>query len=143
MISNQQIKYIQTIRPHRLRKDEAAWRDLIAVFTGDRQKTSLKDLNFDQANDLIRRLGGRPYYDDNWGLFNKTDPQHRQVLSLLYQIGWTTHHYLHGAVPDTRHLSNWLKSKKAPVRKPLMKMTTAELTKTINALEMINYKKRY
>ena len=140
MISSQQIKYIQTIRPHRLRKDEAGWRDLIAVYTGNSQKTSVKDLSFDQANDLIRRLGGRPFSEDNWGLFDKTDPQHRQVLSLLYQIGWTTHHYFHGTVPDTRHLSNWLKSKRSPVRKPLMQMTTKELSKVISALEMINKK---
>ena len=140
MISSQQIKYIQTIRPHRLRKDEAGWRDLIAVYTGDAHKTSVKDLNFDQANDLIKRLGGRPYYDDNWGLFDKNNAQHRHVLSLLHQIGWTMYHYIHGTVPDTRHLSNWLKSSRSPVRKPLMKMDAKEVTKIIGALEMINAK---
>jgi len=140
MISNQQIKYIQTIRPHRLRKDEAAWRDLIAIYTGDVHKTSVKDLNFDQANDLIRRLGGRPFSEDNWGLFDKNNAQHRHVLSLLYQIGWTSYHYIYGTVADTRHLSNWLKSSRSPVRKPLMKMDAKEVSKIISALEMINAK---
>ena len=137
MITKQQTKYIYTIRPLYYRKHEDEWRDLIATYTGDRTRTSVKDLSFDQANDLIKHLGGRPFYDDNWGLFDKDNRQHQYILSLLHQLGWVTYHHQYGMVPDTRHLSNWLKSRRSPVRKPLRKMNTKELTKVISALEQM------
>ncbi len=142
MITQQQIKYIYSIRAEYYKKHEDEWRMLIAQYTGSCDKTSVKDLSYDQANALIERLGGRPFTEDHWGLFDKEDPQHKQVLSLLHQLGWVTYHHVNGQVPDIRHLSNWLKSTRAPVRKPLKKMTTSELTKTINALEFMVLKKK-
>jgi hypothetical protein len=136
-IRPEQIKKIQSLRPLRLRKDEDAWRDLIATYTGSPDKTSVKQLSFDQANALIDRLGGRPVKDDNWAYFDKENKQHLHILSLLYQLGWTTYSAQRGNVPDLHHLSNWLKSNRAPVRKKLKEMTPKELTKTIGALEQM------
>ena len=135
MIRKDQIKYIYSIRPEYYKKHDDEWRELIATFTGDLEKTSVKDLTFDQANELIDRLGGRMFSDDNWGLFDKNNRQQRYVISLLYQLGWVRSHYLHGYIPDLHHLSNWLKSSRSPVRKPLKSMTSKELTKIISALE--------
>ncbi len=143
MITARQIKYLYSIRPYYLRKDEDAWRELIASYTGSKDKTSVKDLTFDQANQLIKHLGGRPFYDDNWGLFDKSNSQHLYVLSLLNQLGWTRWDaWKQRHIPDTRRLSNWLKSKRSPVRKPVMKMTSKELTKIISALEAMVSKKQ-
>lgn len=142
MINKAQIKYIYGIRPEFLKKHEDEWRELIVNYTGDPAKTSVKDLSFDQANDLIRHLGGRPFFDENWGFFDKKNKQHKYVLSLLLQLGWTQQHHLFGVIPDTHHLSNWLKSNRSPVRKPLMKMNNKELTKVIGALESIVLKNK-
>jgi len=125
------------MRSEFLKKNEDEWRMLIANYTGSCQKTSVNDLSFDQANALIERLGGRQVTEDHWGLFDKNDRQHKQILSLLFQLGWVTYHHIYGQVPDIRHLSNWLKSKRAPIHKPLMKMTTHELTKIISALDFM------
>ncbi len=142
MITQQQIKYIYSIRPEFLKKHEDEWRMLIANYTGNPSKTSAKDLTFDQANDLIKHLGGRPFYDENWGYFDKNNRQHKYVLSLLLQLGWTQQHHIYGVVPDTHHLSNWLKSERSPVKKPLDKMNGKELTKVIGALERMVFKQK-
>ena len=137
-----QIKYIYSIRPERLKKYEDEWRSLIADFTGSTKKTSVKDLTFEQANELIHRLGGRTFTDLNWAIFEKTNRQHLQVLSLAHQLGWVRHHYLHGQVVDLHHLSNWLKSKRCPVSKPLKQMNKAELSRIINAMEFMISKRK-
>ena len=72
---------------------------------------------------------------ENWAMFDKTNTKHLKVLSLCRQANWTTKHEKYGAVADLERLSNWLKSDKCPVNKPLKKMdNTKELPKVIKAL---------
>lgn len=115
--------------------------------TGDVNKTSTNDLTFDQANEIIKQAGGTPYKKsnpDNWAFFDKNNGKHKYILSLCRQLDWQTPDEKYGKVVDLTRLSNFLKSEKSPVKKPLQKMTAAELSKVITALENIinwNYKK--
>jgi hypothetical protein len=72
---------------------------------------------------------------ENWAMFDKSNTKHLKVLSLCRQAKWTTDHEKYGEVADLERLSNWLKSEKCPVKKPLKKMDdTTELPKVIKAL---------
>lgn len=64
-----------------------------------------------------------------WGAFDKANKQHMQILSLCMTYGWTK-----GQYADLNSLSSWLQSKKSPVRKPLIDMSSTELSQIINAL---------
>lgn len=79
---------------------------------------------------------------ENWALFNKNNQQHKNILSLLRQAQWTTPHPNYGQVADLERLSNFLKSEKSPVKKPLKEMKPEEVSKIIVALEGI-VKSRY
>lgn len=105
--------------------------------TGDESKTSTNDLTFDQANKIITQAGGTPYKGrgDNWAYFDKENGQHKYILSLCRQLGWTTHHERFGKVVDLTRLSNWLKSNRCPVSKPLKKMDASQCSRIIAALE--------
>ncbi|MCP1997279.1 hypothetical protein [Flavobacterium sp. HSC-61S13] len=107
--------------------------------TGDNSKTSLNDLSFEQANQILAQQGDKLYKGDNWGLFNNNDSKHKCILSLMYQLNWTIE--IKGRnVPDTNRLSEFLKSIKSPVQKPLNKMNVFELSKIIKALEEMTKK---
>ncbi len=82
-----------------------------------------------------------PIKEENWGLFDKNNQQHKTVLSLLRQIHWTVPHDRHGEVADLGRLSDFLKSDKSPVKKPLIKMEPKEVSKIIAALESMQNKK--
>ena len=71
----------------------------------------------------------------NWAFFDKHNQQHRNILSLLRQLKWTKPHEKYGEVADLERFSNWLKSVKSPVRKPLKQMEKPEVSKIICALE--------
>lgn len=115
--------------------------------TGDVEKTSTNDLTFDQANDIIKQAGGTPVSKgktDNWAFFDKNNSQHRYILSLCRQLDWQVPDEKYGKVVDLNRLSNFLKSKRSPVNKPLQKLTPAQLSKVVTALENImkwEYKK--
>jgi len=74
---------------------------------------------------------------DNWGFFDKSNKQHMTIMSLLRQAQWTKPNSRHGTVPNIDRLSDFLKSPKSPVNKPLKKMDTKELSKIISAFENI------
>ncbi|MCH4824274.1 hypothetical protein ML462_13950 [Gramella lutea] len=105
--------------------------------TGDVNKTSTNDLSFEQANKIIKQAGGTPYKNktDNWAFFNKDNGKHKYILSLCRQLDWTTPDERFGKVVDLNRLSEWLKSDKSPVKKPLKKMNARECSKIITALE--------
>lgn len=105
--------------------------ELVYQITGDKKKTSTMDLTPTQAQDLINRLC------TNWAKFDKENVQHKYILSLLIQIGWTTEHKRYGQVADLARFSDWLKSRRSPVIKPLVSMTRDETSKIIYALEGI------
>jgi hypothetical protein len=110
--------------------------ELVQWATEDVEKISCNDLSFDQANLILAALGlekhkaKRNYY----GLFDKKNQQHMAIVSLTRQLGWEQSNERYGRVADMNRLGDWLQSSKAPVSKPLKKMTTQELTTTINAM---------
>ncbi|MCV9928130.1 hypothetical protein OIU83_10725 [Flavobacterium sp. LS1R49] len=71
---------------------------------------------------------------ENWGLFDKNNQQHKTILSLMRQAQWTRAHERHAEVADLNRLSEFLKSDKSPVKKPLKEMTSREVSKIIVAL---------
>lgn len=78
-----------------------------------------------------------------WGGFDPASSQHRYILSLMHQLDWTKP--MEGRpvpVPDTERLGKWLQSEKSPVKKALRKMSRAETSKVIAALEGM-LEKRY
>ncbi|GEP52351.1 hypothetical protein FNO01nite_30230 [Flavobacterium noncentrifugens] len=105
--------------------------------TGDNSKTSLTAISFDQANQILAKQTGTAQPKENWAFFDKNNPKHNAILSLMYQAQWTVPNARHEEVPDLERLSDFLKSDKSPVKKPLKLQTQIELSKTIKALEGI------
>lgn len=115
---------------------------LVQQATGDVSKTSTNDLTHAQANQIIQHLGQKPVVYDNWAHFNKDNKQHRNILSLAMQYGWSVPHPTLGEIANLGRLSEWLKEdKRCPVHKKLKDMQPEELSKIIYALEkMIKWK---
>lgn len=108
--------------------------------TKDNNCTSLKSLTQQQATQIISAQEGtatKTLPADNWAFFDKTNPKHKVILSLLHQLQWVTHSEKWGEVPNLERLSKFLKSDKSPVKKPLKQMTNDELEKIIKALSQI------
>lgn len=81
-----------------------------------------------------------------WSFYNKDSSQHKYILSLSIQYGWTKTHKVTGkSIADLAALDKWLRGKHAigqsPVCKPLNDMTRPELSKVITALENMVTKK--
>lgn len=77
-----------------------------------------------------------------WSYFDKDNIQHRTILSYCIQFGWSKPHHKTGLeVADLGALDSWLRGKssigQSPVKKPLMEMHRAELSKVIFALEQM------
>jgi hypothetical protein len=81
--------------------------------------------------------GGRTHSKSNWGLFDKNNQQHKTLLSLLRQAQWTVPNGKWGEVADLTRLSEFLKSDKSPINKPLKKMEPKEVSKIIEAFKGI------
>ncbi|MBP4137431.1 hypothetical protein [Flavobacterium geliluteum] len=77
----------------------------------------------------------------NWGLFDNKNRQHRTILSQLRTLQWVVPNDKWGEVPDINRLSEFLKSDKSPVNKPLKKMEEKELSKIISCFESMTTKK--
>lgn len=97
--------------------------------------TTAKELSIHQADQLQKKLV------TNWAVFDKNNSQHKYILSLMIQLTWSKIHPLHGEVADMARLSDFLKSKKSPVPKPLQDMDTQETSKLISCLESMITKK--
>lgn len=82
----------------------------------------------------------KPDYKDNWAVFNPKRKQHKYILSLCIQYGWSIESNKWGEIADLQRLSNWLKSDLSPVKKPLKDMSPTETSKIIFALESMNEK---
>ena len=104
--------------------------------TGDVAKTSLNDLTYAQAEQIILQQTGQTQpqlSQQNWGAFDVKNSKHLAILSLCRQAQKTT--FIKGReVADLAWLSHWLQTK-APVKKALLKQDAAELSKTIKAME--------
>lgn len=108
--------------------------------TNNNQCTSVKQLTQAQARQIIRAQEGTTQTTlpaDNWAFFDKTNPKHKVILSLLHQLQWVIASQKWGEVPDLERLSNFLKSDKSPVNKPLKSMNNTETEKIIKALSQI------
>lgn len=135
-ILNSQIQRIHILLPAGIRTNPDQKKQLVQQYTCDYKKTSTKDLTFGQANELIEKLGGTPINYDNWAFFDYKKASHRNILSLCIQNNWQVWNNKKGDyVADLFRLSEWLKSVKSPVKKPLNKMTSKEVSKIIVALE--------
>ena len=113
--------------------------------TGDNNRTSLKSINQAQARKIIMQQEGLTPINqptENWAVFDKTNPKHKVILSLLYQMQWVKPSDKWGEVPDLDRLSYFLQSEKSPVKKKLKDMEPLELEKLIKALNGI-VKHRY
>lgn len=109
-------------------------KDELVQWVRNDNETSLKSLTFEQGNKILVTRNLKPHKGEKWANFDKTNPKHRAILSLLYQGQWVIN-YKGKEVPDLDRLSKWLQSEKAPVSKPLIKQNPLELSKTIKALE--------
>lgn len=84
-----------------------------------------------QLQNVLRGQSG------NWGLFDKNNQQHKAILSQMRTAQWTIPNEKWGEVPDLNRLSDFLKSDKSPVNKPLKKMEPEEVSKIIEAFKGI------
>lgn len=79
----------------------------------------------------------KAYHQTSWARFDKGNTQHMLILSLCRQAHWIVPNEKYGHVVDLARLQGFLKSDKSPVKKPILKQTHEELSKTIHALEQI------
>ena len=101
------------------------------------QGSAIDDYNAPKKQLQTIVQGGRCHSKSNWGLFDKNNQQHKTILSLLRQAQWVVPNVKWGEVPDINRLSEFLKSDKSPVNKPLKKMEPSEVSKIIEALKGI------
>jgi len=72
--------------------------------------------------------------------FDCNNVQHLSLLAKCHELGWVQ--VDNPKIPDLQRLGKFILSKRCPVQKPLMEMTTKEVSKVIGALEKI-IEKRY
>lgn len=109
----------------------------------DSNQTSLRSITQEQAVKIIKAQEGIQNVEElSWSKFDKSNPKHKLILSLLRQANWTKEHPTYGEVADLERLDLFLKSDKSPVKKPLKKMSGEETEKVIKALKGI-VKHRY
>lgn len=115
--------------------------------TGDVNLTSLKSITQAQAVKIMHQQTGstdrsRPVpTEDNWALFDKNNKQHLAILAQMRTLQWVTKSDKWGEVADMDRLSSFLKSDKSPVKKPLKKMTTDEVSKIIECFKSMIVKR--
>lgn len=115
--------------------------------TGDVNRTSLKSITQAQAKKIIMQQEGLKLVNqpkpksDNWGAFDKDNQQHRTLLSQLHTLQWTIRSEKWGEVADIGRLSEFLKSDKSPVNKPLKNMEPWEVSKIIECFKSMITKK--
>lgn len=134
-ITKQQIKQLQTIMSSRFSDREERLEFISSHFA--RPIKSTKELTIEEANNLIRFFNTGVRATSNWGSFDKTNAQHKKLMSLLHTAQWTVENSKWGAVPDLNRLDTFLRSDKSPVKKPLKAMKPFEVSKVITAFEGI------
>lgn len=105
------------------------------VFSGSGSAIDDYDKPKKQLQNIIQ--GNRSTTLKNWGFFDKKNKQHLTILSQLRQLQWVVPNERRGEVPDLNRLSEFLKSDKSPVNKPLTDMTQQELSKIISCFDSI------
>ena len=130
-ITKTQIKQIQTIMSSRF-PDRDDRLNYTSAFL-EREIKSTKDLSQIEADEFINFLNTGKKEPANWGYFEieKFPGERKTLFSLMYQAQWTKAHEIVKEVPDLDRLSNFLKSKKSPVHKPLKQFEKADWSKLI------------
>jgi len=136
-IQPRQIKQIQTIMSSRFTDRDERLDFISALF--EKEVNSTKDLRSIEADDLIYYLNTGKKATANWAFFDKTkfSSERRLLFSYLYQAQWTMPHETRTEVPDLERLSNFLKSAKSPVNKPLKEWEKADWSKLLHAFRNI------
>lgn len=136
-IQKPQIKQIQTILSKQELDREERLQFLSTHF--DREIATTKDLSAIEADDLIYFLNTGKKSTQNWAFFDKTKftTQRKYLWSLLYQAQWVVKNDKYNEVPDLERLSNFIKSPKSPVHKPLKEWNADEWSKIIFVFENI------
>lgn len=135
MISTRQLKILQILLGKRF-KD----RDERLAFLSDfvfRELSSSKELTEDEAFEILDWL---KYNYAKEAQFDSHNTQHLSLLAKCHELGWVQPN--NPRIPNLQQLGRWLLSKRCPVQKALMEMTTKEVSKVIGALEKI-IEKRY
>jgi hypothetical protein len=130
-----QIRQIQTILSKR-KLDRTERLDFLAS-EFNRVFSSTKELSFIEADELIYFLRTGKKQPANWAYFDNGNPQHRKLLSQLRTAQWTVENEKYGFVADLERLSNFLKSPKSPVNKPLKTMSPTEVSKIVFVFDQI------
>lgn len=86
-------------------------------------------------SELQNIVQGNRSKNKNWGLFDKNNQKHRTVLSRLRTLQWVVPSAKFGEIPDIKRLSDFLKSDRSPVNKPLNDMDEKEVSKIIACLD--------
>lgn len=136
-ITKKQLQQIQTIMTSRFAdRDERL--DFISAYF-DREITSTKDLSSVEADNFIYFLNTGIKQEKNWAFFNKHSfvNERKLLFSYLYQAQWVVKNETHNEVPDLERLSNFLKSKKSPVNKPLKQFNKQDWSKILQAFRNI------
>lgn len=135
MISTRLLKILQSLLGKRFKDREGR-----LAFLSDfvfRELGSSKELKEIEAFEILDYLG----YNYSFAAhFDSHNTQHLSLLAKCHELGWVQ--VDNPRIPDLQRLGRWLLSKKCPVQKPLMEMTSKEVSKVIGALEKI-IEKRY
>ena len=114
----------------------------LVLFATNGATTSLKKLTQAQAIEIIKQYSGnenktiaKEVVNEFWAYYDKNNQQHLYILSLLIQLGWSVKSNKYGEIADLNRFSDWLKSHRSPVQKPLKSMNPTETSKIISALE--------
>ncbi len=136
-IDKKQIQQIQTI----LSKQELDREERLQFLSDHfkREITTTKELTFIEAEDLIYFLNTGKKSNSNWAFFHhdKFVSERKLLFSYMYQAQWTTKALRYNEVPDLERLSNFLKSPKSPVAKPLKKFEKKDWSKLLHAFRNI------
>lgn len=138
-ITNSQIRSIHALFSKNDITDKEHKKEAIKRFTND-QITSTKDLQFDQANELIKLLGGKIHQDPEhqinkkYGWINKNDNQDFLIVSILHQLGWSWDE--NPKLVDVTKLGRFIRYN-TKIGKPLQEMNPIEKSKLINHLNAV------
>lgn len=95
--TKEQKQLIHINTPNRDTKEE-----FVQWATDDNAKTSCNDLSFDEANKILLQLNLTPHKPKNYAVFDKNNKQHRTILSLCIQNGFSKAHQSMAGLPIWR-----------------------------------------
>ncbi len=136
MITTAQLKTIQTLLGKRFTDREERLEFLSEFFAMEIKST--KDLTEKQAFQLIRFLKeGKTIDNAFFARFDSENKQHLTILARCYELGWVVTTESGKQVIDLDRLGGFLISKKSPVKKALLDMSSKEISRIIYVLEKI------